>query len=230
MYSNMKDSAFSTPFCTLRSGMRYSFISAGSTVKGEQVSATMAMATVVHTRICLSCTLRLFSRVCSTSCGPMALAMYPKVLTEALRMAFLCAFSSSSSSKQMRIHSLADTCSAPLSAMRPTRSMQFSCTFSCLFFRMGVSRGSRSLMGGVILVMPITFTMALSAPRMLPSTSGYSSPRYSNSTTPRWPISWSSLHACSTPAMREMRSAACMRTLALLLLSLHLMVPHTWGR
>ena len=47
-------------------------------------------------------------------------------------MAFLCALISSSSSKQMRIHSRADTYSAPLSAMRPTRSMQFSCTFSCL--------------------------------------------------------------------------------------------------
>ena len=36
-------------------------------------------------------TFRLFSRVCSTSCGPMALAMYPKVFTEARRMAFLWA-------------------------------------------------------------------------------------------------------------------------------------------
>lgn len=71
-------------------------------------------------------TLRLLSRVASTSWGPMALAMYPKVLTVALRMAFLWAFRSSSSSKQMRIHSLADTYSAPLSAMRPTRSIQFS--------------------------------------------------------------------------------------------------------
>ena len=40
--------------------------------------------------------------------------MYPKVLTVALRMAFLWALRSSSSSKQMRIHSLADTYSAPL--------------------------------------------------------------------------------------------------------------------
>lgn len=32
-------------------------------------------------------------------------------------------------------------------------------TFSCRFFRMGVSRGSRSLMGGVILVMPMTLTI-----------------------------------------------------------------------
>lgn len=75
-------------------------------------------------------------------------------------MPFLCALSISSSSKQMRIHSRAGTNSAPRSAMRPTRSMQFSCTFSCLFFRIGVSRGSRSLMGGVIFGIPITFTMA----------------------------------------------------------------------
>ena len=31
-----------------------------------------------------------------------------------------------------------------------------------LFFRMGVSLGSRSLMGGVIFVIPITFTIAYS--------------------------------------------------------------------
>ena len=71
----------------------------------------------------------------------------------------------------------------PLSAILPTRSIQFSCTFSCLFFRMGVRRGNRSLMGGVILVIPMTFTMALRAPRIEPNTSGYSSPRYSYSTT-----------------------------------------------
>lgn len=53
----------------------YSFMRAGSTVKGAQVSATMAIATVVHTRFCLSCTFRLFSSVTSTSCGPIALAM-----------------------------------------------------------------------------------------------------------------------------------------------------------
>lgn len=38
---------------------------------------------------------------------------------------------------------------------------------------------------------PITFTIALSAPSMLPSTSGYSSPRYSYNTTPKCPISFS---------------------------------------
>jgi len=47
------------------------------------------------------------------------------------------------------------------------------------------------------LVMPITLTMLLSAPRMEPSTSGYSSPRYSYSTTPRCPSSFSSSHACA---------------------------------
>jgi hypothetical protein len=40
-----------------------------------------------------------------------------------------------------------------------------------LFLRMGVRRGSRSLMGGVMRVMPITFTMPFSAPRIEPSTS-----------------------------------------------------------
>jgi len=63
---------------------------------------------------------------------PIAFAIYPNVLTVARRIAFLCALSSSSSSKQMRIHSRADTNSAPRSAIRPTRSIQFSCTFSCL--------------------------------------------------------------------------------------------------
>mmetsp|Transcript_15794 Transcript_15794/g.40406 ORF Transcript_15794/g.40406 Transcript_15794/m.40406 type:complete len:262 (-) Transcript_15794:1009-1794(-) len=230
MYSNKNDRDFSTPFCTFNSGTRYSFIRAGSTVNGAHVSATMAIATVVHTRFCRSCTFRLFSSVASTSCGPIALAMYPNVLTVARRMPFLCAFSISSSSKQMRIHSRADTNSAPRSAMRPTRSMQFSCTFSCRFFRMGVRRGSRSLIGGVMRVMPMTFTMALRAPRMEPSTSGYSSPRYSYSTTPRWPMSRSSWHACITTAMRAIKSAACCRTFADLLFRRHLMVPHICGR
>mmetsp|Transcript_43295 Transcript_43295/g.113772 ORF Transcript_43295/g.113772 Transcript_43295/m.113772 type:complete len:330 (-) Transcript_43295:1444-2433(-) len=230
MYSKRNESDLSTPFCTLSSGMRYSFISPGSTVNGEHVSATMAMATVVHTRFWRSCTLRFCSRVASTSCGPMAFAMYPKVLTVARRIAFLCAFSMSSSSKQMRIHSRAETNSAPRSAMRPTRSMQFSCTTSCRFLRIGERRGSRSLMGGVIFAMPITLTIALSAPRIEPSTSGYSSPRYSYSTTPRWPMSCSSPHVRITTAMRDTRSAACCRTLADLLLSRHLIVPQICGR
>jgi hypothetical protein len=68
MYSNIKLSALRTPFCTLSSGTRYSFMSAGSTVNGAHVSATMAIATVVQTRFWRSWTLRLFSRVTSTSC------------------------------------------------------------------------------------------------------------------------------------------------------------------
>lgn len=49
MYSNKNESDLSTPFCTFNSGTLYSFIRAGNTVKGEHVSATMAIATVVHT-------------------------------------------------------------------------------------------------------------------------------------------------------------------------------------
>jgi hypothetical protein len=40
----------------------------GMTLNGLHVSATMAMATVVHTRSWRSCTRRLFSSVMSTSC------------------------------------------------------------------------------------------------------------------------------------------------------------------
>jgi hypothetical protein len=50
MYSKRKESDFRTPLRTLSSGTRYSFIKPGNTVKGAHVSATMAMATVVHTR------------------------------------------------------------------------------------------------------------------------------------------------------------------------------------
>ena len=64
-------------------------------------------------------------------------------------------------------------------------------TSTYLFLSIGVSLGSRSLMGGVILVIPITLTIAFSAPSILPSTSGYSSPRYSYNTTPKWPINFS---------------------------------------
>ena len=97
--------------------------------------------------------------------------MYPKVFTVARRMSFFAAFNSSSSSKQMRIHSRGDTMSAPRSAIRPTRSIQFSCTFSCRFFRIGVNRGSKSLIGGCMFVMPMTLTMDLRPHKMLPSTS-----------------------------------------------------------
>ena len=70
-----KESDFKTPFCTLSSGTRYSFINPGKTVNGEQVSATMAMATVVQTRFCLSWTFKLFNNVASTSWGPIAFAI-----------------------------------------------------------------------------------------------------------------------------------------------------------
>mmetsp|Transcript_28314 Transcript_28314/g.85363 ORF Transcript_28314/g.85363 Transcript_28314/m.85363 type:complete len:245 (-) Transcript_28314:2397-3131(-) len=145
-------------------------------------------------------------------------------------MAFFCALSSSSKSKQMRFHSRGGANSAPLSAMRPTRSMQFSCTFSCLFLRIGVSRGKRSLIGGVILVMPITLTMAFIAPRMEPKTSGYSSPRYSYKNNPKWPIICSSPHCFMTTAIRAMRSPACCRTLADGVLRRHLMIPAICGK
>jgi hypothetical protein len=65
------------------------------------------------------------------------------VLTAALLIAFLWALSSSRSSKQILIHSRAETYSGPRSAMRPTKSMQFSCTFSCLFFKIGVNLGKK---------------------------------------------------------------------------------------
>jgi len=126
MYSNMNESDLRTPFCTFISGTRYSFINAGNTVKGPQVSATIAIATVVQTRFYLSYTLKLLRRVARTSYGPIALAIYPNVLTVALLIPFLCAFKSSSRSKQILIHSLAETYSAPLSAILPTKSIQFS--------------------------------------------------------------------------------------------------------
>ena len=70
IYSKRKLRLLRTPFCTLSSGTRYSFMRAGRTVKGEQVSATIAIATVVHTRFCRSCTLRLLRRTANTSWGP----------------------------------------------------------------------------------------------------------------------------------------------------------------
>ena len=80
-------------------------------------------------------------------------------------------------------------------------------------------------MGGVIFDMPITLTIAFNAPNIDPKTSGYSSPKYSYKTTPRWPISWSSPQARITTAILAMRSAACMRTEADLLFKRHLIVP-----
>mmetsp|Transcript_8550 Transcript_8550/g.16772 ORF Transcript_8550/g.16772 Transcript_8550/m.16772 type:complete len:262 (-) Transcript_8550:1809-2594(-) len=230
MYSNMKERDFKTPFRTFNSGTLYSCIRAGSTVYGPHVSATIAIATVVHTRSCRSWTFKLFNSVAMTSWGPMALAMYPKVFTVALRIAFLWALRSSRSSKQMRSHSLGEIMSAPLSAILPTRSMQFSCTFSCLFFKIGVSLGSKSLMGGCMFCIPITFTIPFRAPRMDPSTSGYSSPRYSYKKRPKFANSVSSSHSFITPASRATRSAACCLTRAFGTLRRHLTIPPIWGR
>jgi hypothetical protein len=75
MYSNIKLKDLRTPFCTFISYALYSFIKAGSTVNGPQVSATIAIATVVHTLFYLSYTLRLFNNVTNTSYGPIALAI-----------------------------------------------------------------------------------------------------------------------------------------------------------
>ena len=72
----------------------------------------------------------------------------------------------------------------------------------------------------------MTLTIDLRAPRMEPRTSGYSSPRYSYSTTPKCPMSFSSWQANMTTEIRDMRSAACWRTLAALLLRRHKTVPH----
>mmetsp|Transcript_5044 Transcript_5044/g.16150 ORF Transcript_5044/g.16150 Transcript_5044/m.16150 type:complete len:210 (+) Transcript_5044:523-1152(+) len=209
MYSNKNAKDFKTPFWTLISGTRYSFISAGKTVNGAHVSATMAIATVVHTLFCLSCTFKLFKSVAKTSCGPIALAMYPNAFTDALRMAFFRAFKSSNNSKQIRIHSFAGTNSAPRSAILPTKSTQFSCTFSCLFFKIGVNLGNKSFTGGVIFDMPTTATMDFKAPKIDPKTSGYSSPKYSYKTTPKWQINCSSSHTFMTGATFEIKSAAC---------------------
>lgn len=200
-------------------------MSAGSTVNGPQDSETMAMATVVHTLSCLSCTFRLLSKVTSTSCGPIALAINPNVLIVARRMLRLCALSISNRSKQILIHSLGDTSSAPLSAIRPTNSMQFYCTFSFLFFKMGVNRGSRSLIGGVIFAMPTSITIFFNAPSMLPSTSGYYSRRHSLRLSPSLPSLASSPQIFIECAIFATRSAACCRIRMLLLLSRQWIVP-----
>ena len=78
----------------------------------------------------------------------MARAMKPNVETAARLTASFCALSSSSNSKQTRIHSRAGTPSAALSAILPTRSTHVSWTRSWRFFRIGVRRGRRSLTGG----------------------------------------------------------------------------------
>mmetsp|Transcript_86974 Transcript_86974/g.243812 ORF Transcript_86974/g.243812 Transcript_86974/m.243812 type:complete len:245 (+) Transcript_86974:819-1553(+) len=145
-------------------------------------------------------------------------------------MAFLWAFSSSKRSKQMRFHSRGGASSAPRSAIRPTRSMQFSWTFSWRFFKIGVKRGSRSLIGGVIFVIPMTFTIAFIAPKIDPRTSGYSSPKYSYKKRPKWPIICSSPHCFMTTEMRAIKSAACCRTRADGVLSRQRMIPAICGK
>ncbi len=145
---------FRTPFWTLSYWTRYSFIKAGKTLKGPHDSETIAIATVVHTLNCLYWTFKLFNKVTSTSWGPIAFAIYPKVWIAALLMFFLWAFNVYKRSKQILIHSLGETSSAPISAIWPTSSMQCCWTFSFLFFKIGVNLGKRSFMGGVILEIP----------------------------------------------------------------------------
>ncbi len=185
----------------------------------------MAIATVVQTLFYLSCTLRLLRRVTRTSWGPIALAIKPKVLIVALRIPFLWALRRSRRSKHIRIHSLGLTYSDPLSAILPTRSIVFSYTFSCLFFKIGVSLGNRSLMGGVILLIPITFTIAFNAPNILPNTSGYSSPKHSYNNTPNRPSRASSLQFFIATAILQIKSAAYYLILLFLLFSRHWIIP-----
>ena len=63
----MKAKAFKTPFCTFNSVTLYSFSSAGTTVKGPQASAIIAIATVVQILSCLSCIFKLSNKGIKTS-------------------------------------------------------------------------------------------------------------------------------------------------------------------
>ena len=184
----------------------------------------------MQTLNCLYWTLRLLRRVTRTSCGPMALAMNPKVTTVALLIFFLWALSISSKSKQILIHYFGDTSSAPLSAILPTSSIQFYCTFSFLFLRMGVRLGSKSLIGGVILAIPIYITIAFRAPKILPKTSGYSSLRHSLRFNPSLPNLDYSPQTFIEWAILTTRSAACCLILMLLWLSLQWIVPTIWTK
>jgi hypothetical protein len=65
---------------------------------------------------------------------------------------------------------------------------------------MGVSRGNKSFIGGLILGMPMTFTIAFNAPKTEPKTSGYSSPNYSYKIIPSLLIKPSSPHVFITKA------------------------------
>lgn len=120
--------------------------------------------------------------------------MYPNVVTAALLILLLCAFSNYSKSKQILIHYLGETSYDPLSAILPTNSIQFYCTFSFLFFRIGVNLGNKSLMGGVILVIPTSITISFRAPKMEPKTSGYYYLRHSFKFNPSLPNLVSSPH------------------------------------
>lgn len=64
----------------------------------------------------------------------------------------------------------------------------------------------------------------------LPSVSGYSSPSCSKSTTPSFESKLSSSHCLMTIASLLVKSAACCRTLALLLLRRQRMVETIWVR
>lgn len=52
---------------------------------------------------------------------------------------------------------------------------------------MGVNLGNKSLIGGDILFIPITLTIAFNPPKIDPKTSGYSSPKHSNNNYPNLP-------------------------------------------
>lgn len=90
------------------------------------------------------------------------------MVTAARLILLLWALSSYSKSKQILIHYFGETYYEPLSAILPTSYMQFYCTFSFLFFNIGVSLGRRSLIGGVILAIPTSTTIYFNAPRILP--------------------------------------------------------------
>ena len=155
----------------------------------------------------------------------MAFAMYPNVVTVARRIFLLWAFSNSSKSKQILIHSFGETSSAPLSAILPTSSIQFSWTFSFLFFKIGVKRGSSSFIGGFILDIPTSITMLFKAPKILPNTSGYYSLKHPSKFKPKPPSLVSYPQIFMLWAILETKSAACWRTLMILFPNLQLMVP-----
>eukprot|EP00835_Amoeboradix_gromovi_P000737 NODE_27_length_33950_cov_0.349739.p16 type:complete len:140 gc:universal NODE_27_length_33950_cov_0.349739:10726-11145(+) len=108
--------------------------------------------------------------------------------------------------------------------MYPTRDMQFSCTCSCLFLNIGVSLGNRSLIGGVIVSIPMATTTLFSPAIMLARVSGYSSPRYSYKTTPRLFSCFNSLQSFNTIVILDINSAVNCLTLGVFEFSLNNMV------